>query len=338
MYSAFLTYLYSPCHQKIVEALRNLLDNLDLKLIDGKHFKSTAEITWEVQKTIQYCDMSIAIFTGSEKDDYLFHETSFAAECGKPVIIVADRLDRVTVPDTARADIYTISFEDGEIRAAAKVVAAVNCIKSKLNLRKEDSLDKQFLVEEIDKEQWHPDILKSLQDIRNLFDSLDYERALQKAQQIYSIYPECWRAGIANSAALIFLQRFSEAESVLDKTIQVFSGNPRALSHAYQNKSWLIYTKFSLLGNLSAEKVLEIIYCFQLSLKYEPRSIVYIDLMVLLLQINRVQEAETLLFDCLNHFPNAKQEFHRQLQIRGADFLQAIAKSSTFMKILFPKG
>jgi tetratricopeptide (TPR) repeat protein len=330
MLKAFLSYRYQRSDENIIDAVGKLLHNLGVELVDGKHLNPAKKLTEQVKIAIAQCDLLISIRTDGENRDYLDLEVAFAASCDKPIAIVT--VDDV-LPNGLKSDFYLISFARGELQAAASLIAAINSIETKLALRQKQNYSHDAVESEIDREQWTLEIRTKLREIRRLFDCLDYQRSLQKADELFTSYPDCWRAGIAKSAALMFLHQLEDADRVLNQSIACFAGNSRALSHVYQNKAWLEYIKTN---GSSGDREQAIDY-FQRSIHYEPRLIVYVDLITVLLQANRVSEAEAVLVECLNHFPQAKKEFDKQLKVRGADFLQQIAKSSVLMKILFPK-
>lgn len=334
MLRAFLSYRYSLSSQSLPDTVGRLLLRLGVESVDGKHLTPPQELSEQLKSVIRNCDILVSICTDSENRAYLEREATFAAGCGKPIVFITqDGL----LPGGLFSDFYLISFEGGEFQAAADIITAINSIKTKLTLTTEPILAQHSAEDEIDREQWTSEVRLRLREIRCLFNCLDYQGAQQKASGLFSSHPDCWRAGIALSAALVFLHKFDDADQVLDQLITSFAGNARTLSHAYQNKAWLRYTRMNMLSGNEEQTIVTAINFFRRSLDYEPRLIVYIDLIIVLLNANQVQDAETVLFECLNHFPDTKKAFRKQLKVKGADFLQEIAKSSVLLKILFPK-
>jgi tetratricopeptide (TPR) repeat protein len=334
MVKAFFSYRYSLRGESIASQIDCLLHTLGVELIDGKHLTPPQEVSELVKSIISQCDFLVCLHLNPDDRSYLDREVAVATNCHKPIIILtADNF----ISELLRSDFYIISLREGEIQAAALMVAAINSIKSKLVLAQGSGLMSQSWEKELDAEQWTLEVRTRLKEIRQLFDCLDYQRSLDKADRLFSLRSDCWRAGIAKSAALMFLNRFAEADGTLEELIVSFAGNPRALSHVYQNKAWLEYININGLVEHRERAMINAINYFQRSIDCEPRLIVYVDAIVMLLQADRIHESETLLLDCLNHFPNAIQEFHAQVRIKGADFLQQLAKSSILMKMLFPK-
>jgi tetratricopeptide (TPR) repeat protein len=331
MLKAFISYQYHSNREALVTNINNLLRTLNVESIDGRHIKPASELSKQVQNTIANCDFLVSLRPDSEHNSYLDLETNFASHSRKPVLIIATN---TTLPTEVCSDFYLVVLQKGEFQSAIEIVQAVNNIKVKRTLAIEPVLAQHSAEDEIDREQWTSAVRQQLREIRHLFDCLNYQGALAVAEKLYSTHPDCWRAGIAKSATLVFLHRFEEAEQILDELIGSFAGNGRALSHAYQNKAWILLNQV----DKDEKTIANAIDYLKNAIIYEPRFILYKEsIFKFLLPTNRMQEAENLLIECLKLFSYARKDFQNEVNNRGAEFITKLAKSTAILDILFPK-
>lgn len=326
MLKAFLTYQTNPSSKRIANTVQKVLLELDIKLVNEQYVRPCQILSEEDRILINQCDFLVSLRPEMEENNaYLEQEANFAKDCGKPVVVIAKE-DKIS-----SSDFYYISLQkSGEVQAVIEFMQVITDLKSKRNIpTTEPILVQHSLKDEIDKEKWSSQVRSSLRNIRFLFNFKDYNKVLDEASRLFESYPECWRAGIAKSTALVFLIQLEEADKVLDEIIAAFGQNNRALSHAYQNKGWIQSLNFSL-----GDDKQTIINYFHKSLNYDSRLVVFVDLINFLIRCDQIEEAEAEWNRYLTHFPDAKQEFTNQWKIAGSDFDKKIQKSLLFSTIL----
>jgi tetratricopeptide (TPR) repeat protein len=233
-------------------------------------------------------------------------------------------------------DQYIIFLQRGGLSLATDLVKGINTIKKKRAialLSPEPTLSAHTSTTEIDSEGWIFEVRELLRQLRDLISSLEFTLALDLSNQIIDNHQDCWRAYIAKSACLVNLHRYDDAQRVLQETIEKFPSHPRALSHAYQNLGWVFERKVS---GVDASNIRSRVQAYQMSLSFEKRLGVFVNLIYSLLRLDNITEADSEFVECLNAFSGTKAEFLRRVDLEGSCFVQEIGKSRLISAFVFP--
>lgn len=335
MLKAFLYQINESKYQSFVEQVPNLLQSQDVEILYEKQLKLSDLPKQQVENFISQCDFSVFICIDAKYKTYFDIEADLEliASCEQPLIFITNSY--ILFP-SGFSKIYLIELKYGEFKAVLNLIEILKKLKSHSIFIDKSILEKPYIKHKIAQEKWPLEVQQKLEEIYYLFNCLDYQKVIDKTNQILSNNSECWRAIIAKSAAFILLYRFEDAEQNLDRLIELCTSNCHALSLAYQNKAWLQCIKINKF-NYDEQTIVNAINYFFMSIYYEARLVVYIDLIIILLHTNQIQKAERMFLECIKHFSNTKNFFHQQLKLRGSEFFQEIAKSSVISSLLFPR-
>lgn len=326
----FLSHKYSEKGEEIAKKIKNLLQTFEVEVETGKDLSSISGLNEQLQKKISHCQGLVSIRLNNENSDYVKEEAAFALGKEIPVIIICDE-EKLT--GSIFDHCYQIILAKGEINLAVDLNEEVKRIKIKNSIGVNPLSTKNAPIEEIDNEQWTPYVREKLKKIRSFFQKADFENALKEAILLKEEQPDCWRAYIAISSSYLYFKQYDEAKKVLEATIEKFTSNRRALSYAY-------FKIATILGEVEHDKkkiLPEVIEYQKRALNYEDRRNIYVYLIVSLLQDGQISEAESLLADCIEKYPNIKTEFLNVIKSQGAEYIRAISRSKILSSILYPK-
>ncbi len=333
MIRGFLSYKYDDDGKKLADLVRKLLETLRVDVIDGTDLTAGQPTDTQICERIRNCHFLICLRSRVAEADYLDSEAGFARGNGVPVIHICD--SSATRRGIFNED-YVIALEKGEFNAAIELTNSINRIKHKENVSEEPPVTHHSPVATIEAEGWPDAIKKRIYEIRAAFDTKSFQDVLDKATALYN-ETNCWRAAVARSAALVNLGRYDEADDWLGKVIPTFAGNNRALALAYHNKGGcLVYRPFENQRS-RREAVEQAASYYQRSVNLEPGFFVYIDLVLAYLEMSALQESEAAFGKLLNHWPDARDRLRKEIEARGAQFVQLVCKSQLIADILYPQ-
>ncbi len=325
MLKAFLSYRFNPTGETFAARVARHLQRMEIETVDGKQSRSGEGLDGQIQRLIDGCHFLVSVRTEIDASQYLSTESGYARGRGMPVVIIA--ADGVPVGGLDQSDLHIRWTGDG-FEAASDLMHAVNEIKFQLGASLGPPIAEATSEAVIVEESWPPEVQGAILEYRALQLASKYQRALEKASELYASHPECWRAALAISACNILLEQFDPAEEILYRMLRTYPANSRALSHIYQNLGWLNSEQCEHGNAHPPAEVERRIKFYRESIRHEPRIAVYLNLIMNLLRLNLVDEAEGELLNCLLEFPTAKSDFVRFAQAQGTDFLQVIRKST----------
>lgn len=304
----------------------------DIETVTNKYLLEQ-EVPPDLNKSILNCDFVVVVDEYNETNTIL--APLLALLSSKPTIVIANNSSLFS--DIFSLDnVYFISLEREAYQLPVRIFETVNTIKAGLEISTQPIYVQHSPREEIENEYYSEDQKEGFRLIRVDFNHFRYEEAREKASTLYETHPKLWRALIAKSAALVYLHLIQDAEEAVNEVINKFAGDRRALSYAYQNKAWIRHTN---LNYPSEEEEQVIIQYFHKSISYEPRLILFINLIVFLILHNKIEEAESEWHNCLTYFPfaYAKYQLYERIRDASADFKSKIIKSRFLSSILLPK-
>lgn len=330
MKTAFLSYKYNPETEPIALLLRGWFKVHDIQIVDGKDLDASLSLNEQIKNRIDDSDLIISIRTAGESSTYVVEEAAYAEGAKKPVIIVSQG---VFDESSLLRDQYYIDLEKG-FEASNDLSNAVVKILERENLDLDAKKVKHTPQDEIDAEGWGSEVRKSLKLVHELFNESEIDKAYESSTQLIEKHPDCWRGSIALSACCIILSRYDEAESVLDASIEKFSGSGRALSYAYQNQAWLIFER-----DRGSDKEVNqnLIEAYRKSIAAYPRKEVYIDLIMTYLDADVLEEAEKVVSEALIEFDDFREKLKDMVDSQGASFVQMLTKSNILSALTFSK-
>jgi hypothetical protein len=171
-----------------------------------------------------------------------------------------------------------------------------------------------------------------LAHIRSLFAKSHFESILFESKRAFQRFFGCWRFLINQSAAFIHLNKLDEADQVLDQAMMVFAKEPRALSYAYENKEWALSRR----PGAKTHKILRTrVSWLRRAVQKEPRFEPYVTLIICLLQLDRIAQAEREFIGYFNR-PALTEAFRQKVKLHGREYIQAVAKSDLICGLVFP--
>jgi tetratricopeptide (TPR) repeat protein len=327
----FMSYKFEHSESEdLVSQIKILFRPLEIFTVDGKTLNPTEGLNAQIKERIDQTQALIAIQFREEESQYVSQELGYALGKKIPAIVVTD--DEFAARGLV-SDQYLILLQKGGLSLATDLVKATAEIKKKLSISSQPTLSQHVATTEIDLEGWIFEVRELLRQLRSLISSLQFPLALKLANQIIDDHPDCWRAYIAKSACLVHLYRYDDAQEVLQDIIKKFSSHRRALSHAYQNLGWVLERKAI---SFDASDFKSRVQAYRMSLSFEKRLSVVINLIYSLLVLDNITEAETVFAECLGEFSETKSEFERRIVLEGSPFVQQIGKSQLILAIVFP--
>lgn len=330
MKTVFISYRYSDEVEPIALMIMNWFKIHDIKVVDGKHLDASLSLNEQLKDRIKESDLLVSIRIGKNSSTYVAEEAAYAAGLSIPIIIISKgKFDEGSIIN----DQFYIDLDRG-FDASNDLSDAVAKILEKSYLTLDVKKVKHPPKDEIDAEGWSSEIREHISGIRKLMDEREIEKAHQFARTLLENHPECWRASIAISACSIINEDYKEAELVLIDVLSSFTGSGRALSYAYQNLAWLYFERDR---ENDAELNQKMIDTYRKSIDAYPRIDVYFDLIMTYLDAELVREAEQVIIEMLEEFPEMKEKIDEMISSEGTDFVKLITKSSLLSAIAFPK-
>lgn len=335
MLYAFLSYRYRPDGDALAAKITLFLQSLGVGVRSGKEVApGGGALPDQIGALIENSHLFVLLLNEGDAGEYLYQELGYARGKNKPVVVITEG----KFVGAWMQNEYQIHLSKGEMAAAADLNRAVSEIRVKLRIGATEAYMEHSPLEQIRAEGWAADVLDELLAIRACFNDLEYGQAGARATALHERVPDCWRAGIARSAAHVALEEYDTADTVLDDVIARFGGSGRALSHAYQNKGWILYHRRQRDDEGNSEtRVLRCIELYRKSLKYSERVAVYVNLIEDLLRLQRIAEAEAEFQRCLQSSPSALEEARAQAEFLDASTIQELCKSSLIFRLIFPK-
>ncbi|OED44154.1 hypothetical protein AB833_02005 [Chromatiales bacterium (ex Bugula neritina AB1)] len=330
MKTAFVSYRFSEEIEPIALMIKNWFKVHELMVIDGKQLDATNSLNEQLKNRISNADILVSIRADETTSIYVAEEAAFAAGKGKPIIIVSKG---AYSEGSLLNDQFYIDLDRG-FDAANDLSNAVVKILEKGYLDLNAKKVKHPPKDEVDAEGWSLEIREKIRVVRVLMDEREIDKALESAMTLLNDHPECWRAGIAISACLIIKQDYKQAEQILNDVIDNFSGSGRAVSYAYQNMAWLYFEKHK---EVDSEINQKLIGFYRDSIEAYPRIDIFFDLIMTYLDADLVGEADKVIVEALQEFPEIEQKVSEMVSSEGSSFVQLVTKSNLLSAIAFPK-
>ncbi len=329
MLRVFLSYPYRPEIEALVRQICCFLIELDIEIINGKGADASIPLRDDIKAKIKKCDVLVSLSFAGIPSRWTEQEIGMASGFNLDVIQLTDGTQP---PSGMLAGNYQISLAD-PWAAAASLAATIRKIKQRRYASCEPTVSANAPLEEYETEGWPREACELLYELRGLFAASHFEECLREARRGHEKFPTCWRFHICQSAALTHLNKLSQADQLLDKVIQDFAGEPRALSYALDNRAWILSRQP---GATTNKKLRTRVSLLRDALKSEPRVETYIELIYCLLKLNQVDKAEYEFRELTHRYPMYLGVFRERVRLNGKEYIQAIAKSDLICGLLFP--
>ena len=329
MPTAFISRPFRPETETLALKISCLLKELEIETVDGKWPDSSIPLRDDIVAKIKNCDVLVSLSFSGIPSPWVEQEIGVAIGLGLDVIQLTDEAQPRSGMLAAQSQISLADPFD----ACIKLVATIKRIKQRRYASSVPTLSANAPIEEYETEGWPREACDLLYQLRENFAASRFDLCLLDARRGTESFPECWRFLICQSAALTHLNKLNEADEFLDKVISDFSREPRAVSYAYDNKAWVLSRRP---GAISMKKRRTRLSLLRRAMQAERRLETYVHLVVCLLQLDLIDEAEREFIRLVSRSPECLSGFRQRIQLHGKEYVQAIAKSDLICGWVFP--